>query len=197
MADEQDTDEAEQGFLKRRTKGVKRYVGRRFGNQFLKAGYSTVKSNMAGTRKAMTPKSFDLNEFRQGIEGRYEDGGVARFMQMVKEEKIGEQELERKIRNHAWSAMIMLIAAVIFFLIGSWMMITAERGPEILFGFTTSAMVFLFGVLAMRHDYSRWQIEQRRFGGFREYLRSGKSVQGAGHSGTGITIRRESRDLRK
>ena len=104
MADEQDTDEAEQGFLKRRTKGVKRYVGRRFGNQFLKAGYSTVKSNMAGTRKAMTPKSFDLNEFRQGIEGRYEDGGVARFMQMVKEEKIGEQELERKIRNHAWSA---------------------------------------------------------------------------------------------
>ena len=198
MADEQDTDtEARQGFWQRRKEGTKRYVSRRFGNQFLKAGYKTMKNNLAGARNAMTPKTFDLKEFREGFEGRYHDGGVKRFAEMVKMEKIAEYELVRMARDRAWSAKVMLAAAVIFFLVGGWMMLTAERGQDILFGFSTSFMAFLFGALAIRHDYSRWQIEQRRFGGFREYMTGEKPVHKPGYPNTEIAIKRESRDLRK
>ena len=186
MTDENNTDEEKKGFLARRSKGARRYIVRRFGNRFLEEGYRTLKNNMAGARHAMSPRKLDPDELREGFNGRYDDGGFARFAQVMREQKTGERDLIIMARKQKRNMIIMLIAGLVFFLLGAWTMVTAKQGQDILFGFSTSFMAFIFGLLAMRHDFSRWQIEERRFGGFREYLNGGSRAPAVRTTGTAM-----------
>ena len=98
------------------------------------------------------------------------------------------------------SSGVMFIAAGFFLLLGAWLMIDAERAQDILYGFSTSFTALVFLVLGVRHDFSRWQIEQRRFGGFMEYLRgvkknpSGNSLVKTGSNPDPANINRKKTD---
>ena len=175
--------EKKQGFFARRAQGTKRYVARRFGNRVIGIGYESMKNGLEGTRKAMTPVAIDRKEFNQGLDGRYIDGGVARFAEMMKQQGIRKEDLPLLEKSRSRSAGIMFLSAGIFLMFGAWLMIRAENIQYVLFGFSTAFTAFIFVALALRHDYSLWQIRQRRFGGFMEYL---KGVKGAKKTGTEI-----------
>ena len=82
---ENKTGTKKRGFLARRAIGVGGYVGRRFGNTYNnKLGYDSVKMGFKGARSAMTLETIDKDEIRRGLDGRYEDGGISRFSDMMK-----------------------------------------------------------------------------------------------------------------
>lgn len=163
--------EQKQGFLKRSGKGVVRYVGRRFGNSFInEVGVETLKESASRARHAIIPRKFDADEFRSGMNGRYEDGGISRFSEMMIENNLKDEDIPALRRQYTRSAGVMFISAAAFLMIGAYMMFVSDIFIQTVCGFITSFVSFLFIALGLRHDFSRWQVENRRFGGFSEYL---------------------------
>ena len=175
------------GFMARRARGAARYIARRFGNPFInRVGRDVLTAGVAGAKSAMIPGKFDLDEFRAGLSGRHNDGGAARFAEKVLEEGITDGLLLRMARNRRRSARAMLASAVIFLMTGAYLMVSAPVARDMVFGFSTAFSALVFVALGIRHDFSRWQIENRRFGGFREYLKGfGGHPAGVGSNPTG------------
>lgn len=164
------------GFAARRTRGAGRYLARRFGNPFItKVGRDTLTKVGAGAKSALLPGRFDPGECRAGFAGRYDDGGAARFAARTLEAGITGDRLAALARNRRRSARAMFSAAFMFLAAGACLMLSASTFHHTLFGFSTSFSALAFMALGIRHDFSRWQIENRRFGGFREYLKGGGS----------------------
>lgn len=169
--------EKKKGFLARRAEGTARYVYKRFGNSFInEVGVDSVKQGASVAREAMTPKAFDREDFNDGLNGRYQDGGVVRFAELMRENGLKEADLQRLSYDRRKSAGIMFLAAAFFLILGAYFMVTAETGSTILFGFSTAFVSLCFISVGVRHDFSRWQIESRRFGGFRDYLNDAKTT---------------------
>ncbi len=159
------------GFFARKAKGTAKYVGRRFGNQFSnKVGRDSLKLSAERARATMIPTEIDPKDFRAGLEGRYEDGGISRFSQAMRDAGIPEAYLPILARQRRRASIIMFAAAAGFLLFGASMIIRADGFNDGLFGFATAFMSLLFMAIGINHDFSRWQIHHRRFGGFKEYL---------------------------
>lgn len=112
----------------------------------------------------LRPKSID----RQGLKGRYIDGGIARFQDLTQgmsEFELGEQYhgwlLQRSCFQYAALAAILAIPVGFVFL---------QISKFLIFGLVA---LFLFALFrAIRADFFAWILEQGRFGGFLDYLGS-------------------------
>jgi len=163
--------ENKRGFLARRAQGTVRYVGRRIGNPFIaEVGIDNFKKGVVGAREAMKPQKLDREDFQSGLNGRYADGGVARFAEIMKEADLKEDDLPQMQYTRRRSAIIMFISAALFVALGSYVMISGTGGRDILMGFVTAFVSFVLVAIGVREDFSRWQIQMRRIGGFLEYL---------------------------
>jgi hypothetical protein len=185
MADNVETTESTEkrkGFIARTGTGAARYAGRRFGNSFInKVGIDSVLKGATNAKEAMSPEDLDVNEFKAGLEGRYKDGGVARFEEQMRIAGVTAKDLPALAKSRKVSAQVMFAASALFLLIGAYMIITAQQGNNVLYGLSTASMSIIFIVTGIRHEFSRWQIEQRRFGGFKEFVgkseKTGKSKE--------------------
>jgi len=163
--------EKKKGFLARRAEGTARYVGRRFGNQFInKVGRDSLTKGAQHAKHTLTPREVDPEDFRAGLEGRYADGGVARFKAVMEASGVDDESLPGLAKYRRRAGLMMFAAAGGFLFLGAWMIIGAQGFNQVLFGFVTAFMSLLFVTIGINHDFSRWQIEQKRFGGFKEYL---------------------------
>ena len=112
----------------------------------------------------LRPKALD----RDGLSGRYRDGGVERFRALtggMSEFELGEQYrswcLQRSCFQYAaLSALLAIPLGIVFFQISKFLV----------FGLTA---LFLFALFrAVRADFFAWILEQGRFGGFLDFLGS-------------------------
>lgn len=159
------------GFLTRSAAATGRYMVHRFGYKFIRElGVDNFKKGASGARTAMTPLVLDRDDFNGGLNGRYTDGGVARFAEVMRENKVDASGLIYFQQARRRSAILMFIAAAVFLTFGVWQMFAAVRFQTFMMGFGTSFTSFVLIALGARHDFSRWQIQNRRMGGFREYL---------------------------
>ncbi|MFG6573548.1 hypothetical protein ACGYLO_18290 [Sulfitobacter sp. 1A13353] len=168
--------EPKKGFISRSSRGVARYVGRRFGNQFVnEVGRDLVTKGFNRAKETLTPVEMDRDDFRAGLNGRYEDGGKTRFEEVLRETNTNNRQLAALAQHRRRAAYVMFAAAAGFLLFGAVMIVRAGGFNEALYGFVTAFMSFIFLTIGISHDFVRWQIEQRRFGGFLEYF--GKSPE--------------------
>ncbi|MBW3243550.1 hypothetical protein KUV57_12830 [Epibacterium sp. DP7N7-1] len=119
---------------------------------------------------AVKPADFDKNEFLAGYRGRHSDGGKARFQEMIKSKQINVEQLTFLRKQHLRFALIFVLSAGSSLLYGMYMMFTAVELLGVFGGGAVASLFFAFMALALRHDFSAWQLKARRFGGFSEYL---------------------------
>ncbi|MEY8799510.1 hypothetical protein AB9K35_04220 [Leisingera sp. XS_AS12] len=129
-----------------------------------------VRSATTAALDAMKPARFDRSEFMKGYHGRYQDGGRARFAQVVSESKLSEAHIRGMDIQHFRIALIFAAASVASIGFGLYTLIVGTGLLSLLSGASLGAVFFLFLALAIRHDFSSWQINARRFGGLSEYL---------------------------
>lgn len=131
-----------------------------------------LSSGGAAAMRSLRPTAADPAELMAGLNGRYSDGGRARFRSMMSELNIEAQDLPALEASHSRNFTIMLGASTVFML-GAVLMILFGDGA---IGFLAAVILLIFAlgstVNAIRSDYSGWQIREQAFGGFREYLRS-------------------------
>lgn len=166
---------------KGRGKRVAGYFGRRIGNPFIqKVGRETMEGSRDVVRRTFRVEKLSREEVRNGIQGRYKDGGRQRFREMYSSRGLGESDLDGLARNRERQALAMTAVAV-------FALISGAAAPFFTDVFVISLSGLVFGVfslaflaIAFRHDYAAWQIRARRFGGVREYIdaRWGGSRQG-------------------
>jgi hypothetical protein len=161
------------GFVRKiGTKGAG-YIKRRFGNEFItRVGRESVTSSYSAAKEAIQPARVSRNEIEKGLEGRYKDGGRERFSQLAKERHLSSETLDIMAQRHKTNACLIGGAAVFTLGIGTWSIFTSSGSDKLVAAALTLVISMLFGAFFMRFDFSRWQIENRRFGGFREYLQS-------------------------
>lgn len=127
-------------------------------------------NSMRGAAEAIKPKKYDAEEFAAGHAGRYVDRGVARFGELMRENKLSESDLAHLMKRHSLLSIVYGVIAVILML-NSLYCIAVGTGAFDFFVALASFCVFLaLSALAMRHDYASWQVKLRAFPGFRAYL---------------------------
>lgn len=159
--------ERKKGFIARRSAGIGRYVGRRFGSPHMAQG---IKLSSRLAKEALKPKPLDPLEFKRGLDGRYKDGGRARFQEVMRENGVADHQLDDISSQHRSAFIVSVIASFVLLLIGIYIATTADTAIAVVYGAATSMMFLVMLAVAIRHDFNRWQIFERRFGGFREYL---------------------------
>lgn len=168
MSDTDGTDRSEkQGRIAR----VGGYFGRRVGNPFItRVGRETLYGGATEARGVLRPERVSREEARGAYHGRYEDGGRARFAQVMAQQGVPERDLAgleaTRVRLFRFMAALSLLTltlgAAIPFLTEDWLIMISG----LIFGLFS--LVFL--AVGLRHDLAAWQIRNRRFGGIREYL---------------------------
>lgn len=147
------------------------YFGRRIGNPFIsRVGRETLSEGAHQAGQVLRPVRISWSEAQEAINGRYEDGGRARFRQVMAQNGVSERDLPALERMHVQNFLAMcaisLLAlgagAAIPFLTDDWLIMASG----LVFGLFS--LVFL--LIGLRHDFSAWQIRNRRFGGIREYV---------------------------
>jgi hypothetical protein len=177
-------DGPQKGFFARRKEGVKKYTLNRLASPFIRKSGEAY----SGTaRSALTPQKLDRQDMLSGYNGRYSDGGRARFAELMKEvdqmnrlkaesDKSGKTvytplDLDQMAKSRRRASGIMFAGAALFFGTAFYFIIAAGGYMDVLFGLASAMCSFIFLALSAQHDFSRWQIQERRLGGFREYLK--------------------------
>ena len=133
-------------------------------------GLGTLRGGLEEARSMLRPAPLDGRDFMAGLRGRHADGGVSRFQEHVRANGIGEKDLvgiESTHRMIARAYVVMTLACVLAAILSVSLSAAAFSGLGAMV-----LMLFGFGFLAVavRHDFSAWQIRVRRFAGFRDYL---------------------------
>ncbi len=166
-----DTDELEQPEKKGRIARMGGYFGRRVGNPFItRVGRDTLYGGASEARGVLKPEPVSREEAHGAYHGRYADGGLARFSQVMAQRGVQDRDLAeleatrlRLFRFMAGLSLLTLVlGAAIPFLTEDWLIMISG----LIFGLFS--LVFL--AIGLRHDFAAWQIRNRRFGGIREYL---------------------------
>ncbi|MFX4300093.1 hypothetical protein [Pseudosulfitobacter pseudonitzschiae] len=169
-----------EGLFKRVGSGGRKYLSRRFGNEFInKVGRDNVTGSYAAAKDALKIEPISRQELRGGIYGRYADGGRERFSQMMHQNGLKEDDLTRMAFHRRRDALITFSAAIGFLLFGAWSIFSSSKEYVFIYSSSTLIVSLVLFAVGLRHDFSRWQIESRRFGGFREYF-TGRSSSRAG-----------------
>jgi hypothetical protein len=147
------------------------YFGRRVGNPFInRVGRDTLYDGANQARGILRPERVSRSEVAGAIRGRYDDGGRARFAQVMAQQGVPERDLPRleemRVRQFyamcAVSLLALCLGAAVPFLTDDWLIMISG----LIFGLFS--LVFL--AVGLRHDFAAWQIRNRRFGGIREYV---------------------------
>lgn len=110
------------------------------------------------------PKPLD----RQGLTGRYDDGGIARFQEMAR--PMSAAQLQRQYDGWRTQRACFQYAGLVAVLVIPLGLIFFGISRVFVIGLVA---LFLFSMFrAIRADFFAWIIEQRRFGGFYDYLTS-------------------------
>ncbi len=122
--------------------------------------------------EALKPNVIDRDEILSGYNGRYSDGGRARFATMAHERGLDDNAIDELRIQRTHAAIIYGVSGIFGFLFGIYMMFTEQDLHLIFSGAGASVAGMTVIALAVRNDFTAWQLSQRRFGGFREYLES-------------------------
>lgn len=162
-------EEPRRGFLTR----VSSYGKGRFRDQRL-VGKSrkNITGAISAIGEAMKPAAMDPDEFRKGVSGRYADGGRGRFKNEMGRRKLNEHQIDLIADGHLRIALVFLCSGAGSFALAAWWMLSGQGLNGFLFGVGIFIAVLVFVALSIRHDYAAWQIRERRFGGFRDYVES-------------------------
>ncbi|MFG6082244.1 hypothetical protein ACEUZ9_002888 [Paracoccus litorisediminis] len=159
------------GFLKRNGVRVARYGADRVLNSATReVAINVARSAAGGARSAMRPARFDRDELRDGHSGRYADGGIQRFADLVEENGLGGDDLDVMARHNKRLARIYLAAGVLLVILAFWSVIVSDTMMVKLGGLSAFIAGMVTMALAIRHDFSAWQIEKRAFPGLKAYL---------------------------
>lgn len=134
------------------------------------ASRQSLSSGRAAALKALKPQKIDIEDAKGAIHGRYEDGGVQRFSEMVVEMGLKPEDLEALKAMHKRQFLIYGCLAVAFFIMSLVTIFTTSGQFSALGG--VILCIFAVGsiVNAVRSDYAAYQIDQRAFCGLRAYL---------------------------
>lgn len=159
------------GKLKRAGRAIGRYGVRRVRSPELAEGNRrAIKDGWRAALAALRPISADRDDLRGGFEGRHTDGGRARFGELVRERQLNDAMLGRIETGHRVTSIAFGVAAVVAFIGGLVSVARADTTIMLVSGLAVALFSTVLAAMAIRADYSRWQIASRRFGGFREYL---------------------------
>lgn len=145
-------------------------VGRIRDERLFAKSRKNISGAISAIGEAVTPVSADPQDIRKGLSGRYADGGVGRFRAEMGRRNLNGRQLDRIAAGHLRIAMIFLAAASGSFALAAWWMLSGHGLNGFLYGLAIFIAVLVFVALSLRHDYSAWQIRERRFGGFRDYV---------------------------
>ena len=161
------TEETKLSGLWRRAKawGSARFLGSRHS-----VSREPLREAVSGARRVLDVETPKVGEIVASYEGRYTDGGLSRFRVAVERQELGDADLQWLERRWASERLVYGLAAIVFALAGPALWILGNGGPWVI----TAILVMLFAVCffaaAVRSDFSRWQVANRRFGGVVEYL---------------------------
>lgn len=159
------------GRLKRAGRAIGRYGLRRIRSpELAEKNREMIRTGWRGALAALRPMVADRGEIRGGYEGRHSDGGRARFAELVRARKLDDEQLARIARGHLRASLVFGAAAAFLFLTGLVSMVRADAAIVLSSGLAIALFAGVFAAMAIRSDFSRWQVTSRRFGGFKEYL---------------------------
>ena len=155
------------------------YFKRRIGNEFInKVGRDNMTSSYSAAKNALKPQRVSKSEIEAALNGRYEDGGRERFETLVREKKLDAPALADLMVSHKRNATISLGIAGLTLVLGVVAILSVGIMHSLLYALLTLVVILMFLALSVRHDYARWQIANRRFGGLREYFGARKQATG-------------------
>lgn len=152
--------------------GLFNYVGKRMILGYDAERHKARLARTVGDAKAtLTVSKADGKDLRAGYRGRYEDGGRARFAQMVQGENLDDVQIDAMGTHHRTLTIAFLLASFAALLGALYFLFMSESALESLTGITLLMVMLTFLSMALRHHFSAWQIRNRRFGGLGEFLR--------------------------
>ena len=131
-----------------------------------------LRAQGSGARDALKIEKLDIEDARAGFNGRYEDGGTAYFEAIMRAGNLGPEDIAVIGAVHRRSAQMFFVSGLFILGFGLYGMV---RDPGYLSIASATACVVAFlalSALALRHDFYSWRISERRYGGFREYIRA-------------------------
>lgn len=129
-----------------------------------------INRSVNAVRLAMTPATFDREEFMSGIKGRYEDDGQQRFIDEVTAQGLSDDEILAMQTHHRVISVIYIVTAVACLCFAFYCVLSGHGPLFVMTGFSMGLVSLLFTALAAKHDFSEWQIRKKRFSGFLRYI---------------------------
>ena len=147
------------------------YFGRRVGNPFIsRVGRDTLTDGAGQAGHVLRPARISREEARGALRGRYEDGGRARFAQLMAQEGLKERDLSELERMRVRQFRAMCAISALALLLGAAIPILTDDGLIMKSGLILGLFSLVFLAIGLRHDLAAWQIRNRRFGGILEYV---------------------------
>lgn len=156
-------------------KGIGRRVAgwgiRKFRNPAISAASrKTLTGGFSAAREVLKPEKMNVDEIRAGLKGRYEDGGAARFREVVEASGLSEDQLPEMVLRHRRQALLNIAISIAIVAASFSMILNSANTIGILGGAAFSIFSLVFLTLAIRSDFSAWRIRMRRMDGFKAYL---------------------------
>lgn len=132
-------------------------------------------ANLKATRERARPVELDKQTAIEAYEGRYADGGREKFAEAAAANGwMREDDLDRREKGWRLQARLYFACAPIILLCALAWMFVAPSWFAVMMLMPALLIPLAFLAVAIKADYSAWQIRERRFGGLREYFGSGK-----------------------
>lgn len=134
------------------------------------ASRTSLRGGKAAALKALRPKPFDPEDLKGGLQGRYEDGGKARFAEMVAEQGLSDDDLRAIEASHRAFFRIFSAVATAFLVLACAMIILGSG----FLSFAGAAVLALFSLAtaigALKSSFAAYQTRQRAFCSLSDYL---------------------------
>lgn len=134
---------------------------------------------------AVRPQPFSRQEVKDGFRGRYPDGGAARFRELMGEHEVDAPHLNAIERYHVNTSRTFLAMGVFSLLSAFAIMKISDLMPIILGGAGLGLCSLTMLVMAIKFDFTAWQVRNRRIAGFQEYMENRSKRPGSGIASTG------------
>lgn len=135
------------------------------------ASRDSLRSGGGAALKALKPAKLDTGDIRDGLSGRYADGGKARFAEMVAQRDLSEDDLSDLVVVHLRDFRIYGLLAGIFLLIAILLIALTSAQFSAAGGIILSLFSLGAFARAIQSDFAAYQIRQRAFCGFNQYLK--------------------------
>lgn len=161
------------GRIKRAGRGIASYGITRIRSRYSwNQSGSGLKAGVDQVREIFTPVPLDRDEVKSGYNGRYADGGRAAFQRQMDMANVDDDTLAQIAKTYSRNTVMFSAFALFFFVVGLMYIAVGGTPLSVLSGFSIVVVSLVIGSLALRQSFSGWQVRNRRFGGFREYMRS-------------------------